>query len=105
MGDKLFISDERMLALMKWAIDKGISESERKYLESINFPRQNIGPVRQGKLGFTKDQILNAAKITGANINWIFGLEGNMLRKPSKSSIDLLKEAVVTIEQEMKKKK
>lgn len=100
---KLFIADRRMLALLEYAIEKGIEPHEKAMLERIEFPRTNISNVRAGTQGFTKHHIFNMAKATGANINWIFGLENNMMRGITKRPIALLKEAVVIIEQELKK--
>lgn len=106
MPSKLFISDQRMLALMEWAVGriKGI-DTETEYLSRINFPRTNISNVRKGTQSFTKEHILNACMITGANVNWIFGIESNMIRKPGKDPIHLLKQAVIAVEQDWKKKR
>ena len=98
---KLFISDERMLKLMNYAIDNGVVDTESDYLEKINFLRTNIVQVRKGMRGFTKEQIHAAAKLTGANINWIFGIEANMMRRPGKNAITLLKEAVMAVDAEL----
>lgn len=104
MADQLFISDQRMLLLMKWAIDKGIAESENVYLEQIGFNRRNLYKLRAGDIGFTKVHILKAAELTGANINWIYGLESNMLRQKSQSAIEQLQAAVIAVETELQKK-
>lgn len=105
MQVKLDISDERMLALMKWAIDKGIKENEGQYLEAIGFTRNNIRNIRAGINSFTLKHIVNACNLTGASANWLLGLDNQMLRKPGKSAIEILKDAVVAVEQELKKKK
>jgi hypothetical protein len=104
MPRKLFISDDRMLQLMEWAIRKGIAQGETDYLEKIDFARNSMPKVRQGIQGFTKIHILNACKLTGASADWIFGLTNNMMRKPPARAIDLLKQAVTAVEQEIKVK-
>lgn len=102
---RLFITDERMLKLMTWAIDKGIADTETEYLEAISFPRTNISNVRRGVQSFTKEHILNACRLTGASADYVFGFSTVISRKPSKSAIQTLKEAVIGIESELKSRK
>lgn len=101
MAKKLFISDERMLILMDWAIKNGIASGETEYLDLIDFSRNSIGKVREGSQGFTKAHILNACRITGASADYIFGFTNSMMRKVPARSIDLLKQAVIAVEQDM----
>lgn len=101
--NNLFISDQRMLTLMAWAIDKGIADTETEYLEKIGFSRTNMSNVRKGMQGFTKEHIYTACKLTGASADYIFGFTNLIKRKPSKSSIELLKDVVLAVEEEMKK--
>lgn len=101
-SNNLPISDQRMLALMDYAIKEAIALNESQYLEKISFPRTNIGNVKRGHQSFTRDHIYEACKLTGANANWIFGLERNMMRKPAKDPIEQMKEALVSLEQERK---
>jgi phage host-nuclease inhibitor protein Gam len=100
---KLFISDQRMLRLLDWAIENKKAATETEYLDRIKFTRTNISNVRKGMQSFTKEHILNAATFTGANINWIFGLETNMMRKPGKTTMAMLREAVMAVEIEFGK--
>lgn len=104
MALKLDTPDERMLSLMQYAIDKGKAANERQYLLEINFPPTNISNIRRGHQSFTRDHILGACRFTGANANWIYGFESNMMRKPGKTSIEQLKEAVIAVESEIKAK-
>lgn len=102
MPTKLTISNERMLVLMAWALARDLFATEKSFLLAIGFGPNNIGNVRKGMQGFTIDHITNACRLTGANANWILGLEGNMLRKPGSTPLEQLQAAVVGIEQEMK---
>lgn len=108
-SNKLFISDERMLHLMEWAIqqdDKKLPETQGAYLELIGVRAGNIGGLKNGVRGFTNEQILAAAKLTGVNINWLFGLEKNMFREDKKQSpLDMLKSAVMAVEKELQPQK
>jgi hypothetical protein len=101
---KLFISDQRMLQLMEWAVKNEIVSGETQYLEQIEFARNSIVKVREGSQGFTKHHILNACKLTGASADWIFGLTNDMMRKAPKKPIEFLKQAVLAVEQELKQK-
>lgn len=100
MKNKLPISDERMLKLMDYVIDKGDAPNESQYLESIKFTRTNISNVRRGYQSFNRDHIRNACELTGANANWIFGFENNMMRKEPKklTPIERIREALVELE-------
>jgi hypothetical protein len=104
MAKKLFITNERMLQLMDWAINEEIAENETRYLEAIGFPRTNISNVREGIQSFTKDHIMKACKLTGASADYIFGFTTNMKRKPESKPLDALKQAVKAVELELRRK-
>lgn len=96
------ISDEKMLLLMAEAIRKGVARNETDFLAKISFSRTNISNVRKGIQSFTREHIQLACELTGANANWIFGLESNVYRKSGKDPIEQLKEAVIAVEAEFK---
>lgn len=102
---KLNIIGSRMLQLMAYAVKEGMAKNESDYLLKIKFPRTNISNVRRGHQEFTKDHILNACKLTGANANWIFGIESNMMRKEEKDPLDRLKQSVIELEALLSEKK
>jgi len=101
---KLFITDQRMLKLMEWAVQENLVRTETQYLEAIGFPRTNISNVRKGLQSFTKEHILNACKLTGASADYIFGFQTSHRRVPVRNTIDLLKDAVKAVELELKTK-
>lgn len=103
---ELFISDDRMLKLIEWAISTGIVDSRSEFLNKVGAGRNNISGLLNGERSFTTIQILEAATLTGVNINWLFGLEKNMLRDEKKhSALDVLKAAVMSVEKDMQPKK
>jgi hypothetical protein len=102
MKKKLFITDERMFKLMDWAIENNMVATESEFLDQIGFTRNNINKVKSGTQGFRKEHILSACNLTGASADYIFGLTNTMMRKPAKRSLDLLKEAVIAVEHELK---
>jgi hypothetical protein len=87
MEELLFIADKRMLELMEWVLlqdDLELPDTQKAYLSLIGVHPNNIHNLRRGERGFTTQQILAAAELTGANVNWIFGLEPVMFRKAKK---------------------
>jgi hypothetical protein len=98
------VTDDRMLKLMAEAIKRGIAANESQYLGMIGFARTNISNVRAGRQSFNKDHIQKACEVTGCNANWILGLDSTMMRKPAKSPLDRIKEAVIELEASAKKK-
>lgn len=104
MPKKLFITNERMLQLVAWSIDNGIADTETEFYEKIGFTRNNISLVRSGATSFTKEHILEACKITGASADYIFGFTNTMQRKKPTRAMELLKEAVSAIDQELRRK-
>ena len=101
-SSKLSIPDSRMLALLDWSLANKLVSTEKEYFEKIKFARTNISNIRRGHQSFTRDHILEACKFTGANANWILGLETNMMRKESKKPLDQIKQAIVALESELK---
>jgi len=102
---KMLISDERIFKLIEWSIGQGIARNETEFLKMIAFPRTNISNVRSGIQHFTRDHIYNACKLTGASADYIFGFTSQMLRKPAKNALEMLKEAVAVAEIELNKRK
>ncbi|MVT11335.1 hypothetical protein [Chitinophaga tropicalis] len=98
-----------MLLLIEWVVaqdNEGWPNSQSEFLDQIGAYAGNAGKLRNGVRGFTVDQILAAAELTGANVNWIFGFEKNMFREDKKQSpLDRLKAAVIEVEKELQVKK
>lgn len=98
------ISDERMFILMEWALKKELAADESSFLEKIDFGRTNIRNIRVGNQSFQIRHLINACKLTGASANWLLGLDNQMFRKPGRTALELLQEAVISVEQELSKK-
>lgn len=95
---KLEIWDQRMLQFMEHCLSSGVCSTQRNFLISIGFIPENIGQLRNGRQSFTLQHIHAAAIKYGLNLNWIMGLDSEMRRKPGRSAIQQLKDAVKTIE-------
>lgn len=95
---KLHIWNQRVLQFIDFAVSDGRCRTQREFLESIDFRPENISQVKNGKQGFTVEHLRNIAKTYGANVNWIIGLETDMMRRPAKSPLQQIKEAVKALE-------
>jgi hypothetical protein len=104
---KLFITDQRMLELMEWAINTGVVQHQSEWCDKIAFGRTNLRAVKIGEQSFTKEHILRACELTGVTPNWFFGMDGNKFGGKQKelTAIQQLKVAVNLVEQELKNKK
>jgi hypothetical protein len=97
----LFITDQRMLKLMDWAIDGGLAKDSTEYCEKIKFARNCLANVKRGHQSFTKQHIMNACLLTGASTDYIFGFTNSIKRTGSKQPIEMLREAVMAVESEI----
>jgi arginine repressor len=95
LATKLFIADQRMLQLMDYCIASKIVDSQKDWCTKIGFNQNNITQIRSAKQGFTDVQKLAAVKMAGANMNWLYGLEPDMIRRNNKTTgLQLIKEGV-----------
>jgi hypothetical protein len=101
MATKLLISDDRMLKLMDWAVKNELATTEQEYLEKIDFPRTRIAKIKKGMESFTRNQIYNACKFTGASADYIFGFTNIMMRKAPKRDLHKVREIFQAMEHEL----
>lgn len=97
---KLPIWDQRMLFLMQHCISNRLCTSI-EFCESIDFPVAALSQVRNRKQSFRLDNIQRAGLKYNVNINWIMGFDQEMKRKPGKSALQVLKDAIAGIEADM----
>lgn len=91
---------ERMMFLIKYAIDTGVVENRAEFLRAIGIAPGSFSNHTSGKSGFTVENIGKAAAMTGIDINWLFGFSKSMHLKEKKIKDPLLriKEAVSELE-------
>lgn len=95
------IVDERMIQLMEYCVANNIQgvKNRTQWCNAIGFSPMNWTGLMQGKRGFTNEHLLAAAKEFNVNLNWLFGMEDNMLRTPEElTPIDAIKAAVAALE-------
>jgi hypothetical protein len=101
---KLYKVNDRMLRWMQYSIERGKADNKKDWCSKVGFPFANLSQVRRGDQGFTLEQIEQASKLINGNINWLFNLEVNMLRKSKiHTPMELLNQAKVAIETELKR--
>jgi hypothetical protein len=91
------IWDKRMLEVAQHCVDNGTCRSRAAFLESIGFLPMNANQLLTGKQSFRIHHIYAAAQMYGINVNWIFGLEKDMLRGEVKVAVALLKKALLKV--------
>jgi hypothetical protein len=69
-----------MMHVCEYCIKEGLCRSRREFFISIGFPPENANQLLSGKQSFRLHHIHSAAKQYGINVNWILGLEKQMLR-------------------------
>jgi hypothetical protein len=99
---KLYIVNQRMLKWMQYAVETGKADNQKDWCDQIGFPFTNISQIKNGLQGFTLGQIEKASKLINGNMNWLWNLETNVLRKSKQhTAIELLRQATTVIETEL----
>lgn len=82
MVSELFVSDQRMLHVMAWAISEKEKDvtTEKAFCALVGFNFRNLPKVKTGAVSFTKEHILRCAQVFGTDLNWLFGLGNTMIR-------------------------
>ncbi len=93
-----------MLQLMKESVGSELAATKKEWCELIGIRQSNLIEVESGKRGFTIEQIVKAAEITGVSTDWILGLSKTRKGSTDASGIELIKEGLRLIEQEGKTK-
>lgn len=89
-----------MFRLMDYAVSAGLVANEGEFLDKIGNTRTNITRLKRGLQGFSKEQILNACKLTGSSADYVFGFTKVMQLKEVKDPIDVLKRAVAALDKQ-----
>lgn len=107
---KLPIYDARMIQLMNYCIAQKKVTNKREFCQSIGFTPSNIYQVRPKRgsndktQSFRMEHFINACHKYGVSMDWFAGFTSDMKRKPSPNALQLLKQAVVAVENELKRK-
>jgi hypothetical protein len=96
---KLPVTSQRMLELLDFCVRNKVVLTQKDWCEKIGFNTTNLSQVRSGRQGFTDEQKLAAAQLIGVNMNWIFGLESNMIRmEKTVKPVDLIRQGLRMLE-------
>lgn len=66
------------LRLFEYAVDNNYAKNQRDLCIKIGLQPTNLADIRNEKRTFTHEQLFHLAKLTGANINWVYGLSEDM---------------------------
>jgi hypothetical protein len=92
--------DDRIFKLMEWSVKNDLVQSEGEFWEKIGFTRTNVRNVKNGLQGFRREHIKQACILTGADANWILGIESNMFREKTENDpLKALRKATASIEE------
>lgn len=106
MPAKLPIWDQRMLILMDHCLSTELVASQKEFLISVGMIPTGIRQVRKGIQSFTLEHLFAAGRKYNINMNWFFGFDDKMSRgKNDLNPLLLLKEAVVAVELEIKRRR
>ena len=96
---KLAIWNQRVIKIMEEAVLYGKVKTKRDFLKSIGFHPENLRQVENGKQSFRLEHLHKLAMRYNVNINWLFGLDNEVNRKPVKDVLQQLRDAVVAVEE------
>ena len=99
------ITNDRMFRLIDYWVRQGHEPDETSVLKKICFTPSNISNVRKGIQSFSRDHLFYIAELTGATLNWIYGLENNMFRKEVKDPLERMKQLAIELESMLVKEK
>lgn len=99
---KLKTWNQRMLLLMAHAIDTDQCESQKDFCKKIGLDNTALVRIKKGIQGFTHDQVDRACRAFRTHPSWLYGYSPVMNPGKSKGPLQQLKDAVRSIEAELK---
>jgi hypothetical protein len=94
-----------MLQIMKDAVHSELVENEKDFATKIGLNPTNLPKVKTGGVSFTVEQITQACLLTGANANWILGIDKIKIRVAEKEPLAMIRQGLEALEQAGKVKK
>jgi hypothetical protein len=71
-------SDIKIIELIDILKTLGKIKYDYEFCDSIGLLKQNLRPIKIGRIHFTAKQIESICKLYDVNANWIFGLSNNI---------------------------
>lgn len=94
---------KKSLQLFEYALVNNLVGNSGDLCKRIGLVPSNLSAIRTGKRTFTHEQLHELAKLTKADMNWIYGFSTTMFRPVAKNSpIERMRQALAEIENAMK---
>lgn len=97
---------KRALLLFDFAIQNNLAGTIGELCKKIGLIQSNLADIKNGKRAFTHIQLHHLAKLTKANLNWVYGFSDEMFRFEKKEKApkptDKIRQALTEIEALMK---
>ena len=97
---------KRALLLFDFAIQNNLAGTIGELCKKIGLIQSNLADIKSGRRAFTHIQLYHLAKLTRANLNWVYGFSDEMFRFEKKEKgpkpTDKIRQALTEIEALMK---
>lgn len=97
---------KRALLLFDFAIQNNLAGTIGELCKKIGLIQSNLADIKSGKRAFTHIQLYHLAKLTKANLNWVYGFSDEMFRFDKKEKelkpTEKIRKALTEIEALMK---
>jgi hypothetical protein len=94
---------KRALLLFEFAIQNNLAGTQGELCKKIGLIQSNLADIKTHKRAFTHIQLYNLAKLTKANLNWVYGFSDEMFRFEKKAKpTERIRQALTEIEALMK---
>lgn len=94
------------MTVFDYALENNFAGTSGELCERIGLIPSNLSAIRKGIRSFTHEQLYELAKITRADMNFIYGFSNDMFRtEKSESPIVRIRQALTEIETNLKQKR
>lgn len=97
---------KRALLLFDFAIQNNLAGTIGEMCKKIGLVQSNLADIKSGRRAFTHIQLYHLAKITKANLNWVYGFSDEMFRFEKKEKVakptEKIRQALIELEAIMK---
>jgi hypothetical protein len=96
---------KRALLLFDFAIQNNLAGTIGELCKKIGLVQSNLADIKSGKRAFTHIQLYHLAKLTKANLNWVYGFSDEMFRfvkEKAPKPTEKIRQALTEIEALMK---
>lgn len=94
------------MKLFEYAIEENLAGNIGELCKKIGLAQSGLADIRRERRSFTHAQLHELARLTNADMNWIYGFSSNMFREHKNAKpTQVIRQAVAEIELAMKEMK